>query len=64
MNVYAAAILDTHVHLWNPDRLSYPWLSQAPAISRAFTGDDFAAIHPTPVEAIFVEAGRDGRQGR
>ena len=55
-------VLDAHVHLWDPGRLSYPWLSQAPTINRAITGEDFAAIHPTPVEAIFVEAGRDTAQ--
>lgn len=55
-------ILDAHVHLWDPDRLSYPWLAEAPAINRAFTGDDFAALHRAPVEAVFVEAGRDSAQ--
>lgn len=55
-------ILDAHVHLWDPDRLSYPWLAEAPAIDRAFTGDDFAALHRAPVEAVFVEAGRDAAQ--
>jgi L-fuconolactonase len=57
-----APVLDAHVHLWDPDRLSYPWLAEAPAINRAFTGDDFAAIHPPGVEAIFVEAGREDHQ--
>jgi L-fuconolactonase len=52
-------IIDAHVHLWDPDRLSYPWLAEAPAINRAFTGEDFAAVVPEPVEAVFVEAGRD-----
>ncbi|NUR61820.1 MAG: amidohydrolase family protein [Catenulispora sp.] len=55
-------VLDAHVHLWDPNRLSYPWLAEAPAINRAFTGDDFAALHAEPVEAVFVEAGRDAAQ--
>lgn len=57
-----AAILDCHLHLWNPERLTYPWLNEAPDINRAFTADDFATIRPASVEAIFMEAGRDDRQ--
>ncbi|GLQ54841.1 amidohydrolase family protein [Devosia nitrariae] len=38
-------ILDTHLHLVYPERFSYPWLSGAPAINRAW-----------PVEAYFAEA--------
>ncbi|RME63007.1 MAG: amidohydrolase, partial [Caldilineae bacterium] len=30
------AYIDTHVHFWNPDHLTYPWLDQAPAIKRPF----------------------------
>jgi L-fuconolactonase len=62
MDLGTGPILDAHVHLWDPDRLSYPWLTEAPAIDRAFTGDDFAALHRAPVEAVFVEAGRDAAQ--
>jgi predicted TIM-barrel fold metal-dependent hydrolase len=38
-------IIDTHLHLIYPDRLSYPWLKGAPAINR-----------PWPVESYFAEA--------
>lgn len=62
MDARSFPIVDAHVHLWDPQRLSYPWLSEAPDIDRAFVGDDFAALHPAPVEAIFVEAGREARQ--
>lgn len=55
-------ILDSHVHLWDPGRLSYPWLAEAPAINRAFTGEHFAALRPAGLEAVFVEAGRDAGQ--
>ena len=57
-----ASILDCHVHFWDPDRLTYPWLDEVPTLNRAFTADDFAEYRPAPIEAIFVEAGRDERQ--
>ena len=62
MSVDTLPILDAHVHLWNPDVLSYPWLREVPDIDRALNGEDFAALHPAPVEAVFVEAGRENRQ--
>jgi L-fuconolactonase len=52
------APIDAHVHFWDPDRLSYPWLSGAPGINRRFTPQDFRHALPEPVDAIFVEAGR------
>lgn len=38
-------ILDTHLHLVYPERFSYPWLSDAPAINK-----------PWPIEAYWAEA--------
>jgi len=38
-------IIDTHLHLVYPDRLTYPWLSGAPAINR-----------PWPAETYWAEA--------
>ncbi|HTJ72533.1 MAG TPA: amidohydrolase family protein [Actinospica sp.] len=57
-----ASILDCHVHLWDPNRLTYAWLDEAPPLNRAFTADVFTAVRPASVEAIFMEAGRDERQ--
>ncbi|WP_405577569.1 amidohydrolase family protein [Streptomyces sp. NBC_01190] len=51
-------VIDSHVHFWDPRRLVYPWLAEAPPLNRPFTADDFAAAVPEPVEAVFVEAGR------
>src|SRR6185503_8984733 len=34
-------IIDTHLHLVYPDRFSYPWLEQAPAINRAWHFEDY-----------------------
>jgi L-fuconolactonase len=57
-----ASILDCHVHFWDPERLTYTWLREAPRLDKAFTPGDFAAFRPAPIEVIFVEAGRDERQ--
>lgn len=55
----ATAVLDSHVHFWDPRRLSYSWLSEAGSLNRPFEPDDFAALHSASVSAIFVEAGVD-----
>ncbi len=50
-------ILDTHLHLVYKDKLSYPWLSGAPAIDRQWTADDyFAEAVPLGIEgALHME---------
>lgn len=52
-------ISDTHVHLWDTNRFSYPWLSGQPKLNRPFLPDDYlAATGPLQVENIvFVECG-------
>lgn len=56
------AVLDSHVHFWDPRHIGYPWLSQAAALDRPFTPHDFAAVRSANASAIFVEAGADPRQ--
>lgn len=34
-------IIDTHVHLWDIDHLSYPWLSDVPMLNRSFLIEDY-----------------------
>jgi L-fuconolactonase len=34
-------IIDTHVHLWDPARLTYPWLGDLPILNRAYGMDDY-----------------------
>lgn len=34
-------LVDTHLHLWDPGRLHYPWLASVPAINRRHGIDDF-----------------------
>ena len=55
------AIVDSHVHLWDPTQIRYPWLDKLPALDRAFLPADFSAVTATvKVEkVIFVESGCD-----
>lgn len=39
----AQPIVDTHVHLWDPNHINYPWLAGVPAIDRPFVLEDFRA---------------------
>lgn len=56
------AVLDTHVHFWDPrGGIDYPWLQEVPPLDRPFTPDDFAAFRPAGTSVVFVEAGRAER---
>ena len=50
-------IVDTHVHLWHPKQLRYPWLKQVSALNRPYLLNDYAAAHGNlDVESIvFVQ---------
>jgi L-fuconolactonase len=50
-------IVDSHVHLWDLDRMSYPWLEDLPSIHETHRLEEYdAAIGDAPVEAlVFVE---------
>jgi L-fuconolactonase len=54
-------ILDSHVHFWNPTRLTYRWLDKVPILKRTWEPEHFAeASKGLEVEGIlFVECGRD-----
>jgi len=34
-------IIDTHLHLWDPTNLDYPWLKDVPQLNRAFLIEDY-----------------------
>lgn len=57
MTIGATPMIDSHVHLWDPERLSYPWLEQEPRINRRFDLNDLAAATGRiPLDGfIFVE---------
>jgi L-fuconolactonase len=55
----AQYIVDSHVHLWDPARLRYPWLTGLPALNRPFLPADFAAAGTAADigKWIFIECG-------
>lgn len=50
-------IVDTHVHLWHPKQLRYPWLKQVPLLNKPFLLKDYNdAIGDLEVESmVFVQ---------
>ena len=50
-------IIDTHLHIWDPNPLDYPWHADAPVLNRPFGLEDFdAARGATDVRAmVFLE---------
>jgi L-fuconolactonase len=59
MDAAITPVVDSHVHFWDPERISYPWLTEVPAIAQAHTPDQLAAEagSETPPELVFVQAG-------
>ncbi len=50
-------IIDAHIHLWNVERLDYPWLKDMPQINHSFLISDYKnAVKEYEVEGcVFVE---------
>ncbi|MFY8215585.1 MAG: amidohydrolase family protein [Chthoniobacterales bacterium] len=57
-------LIDTHLHLWDPDQFRYPWLAELPAFQRRFGIEDYldAAAGAGIQRAVFVECDVDGEQ--
>ena len=58
-------IIDTHLHLWDPNLISYPWLEpEAPSLNKKFLLEDYnKAIDKTPIEKmVFVQCECDRNQ--
>jgi len=57
-------IVDSHLHVWDTQRLSYPWLAAEPRLNRSFLLRDFDAdCVPVRVERmVFVQAECDFAQ--
>lgn len=54
-------IVDTHVHVWHPEVLNYPWLKSVPKLNRAFLPEDYRT-HCGPVQVdqmVFLECDLD-----
>ncbi len=52
-------LIDSHVHFWNPNHLTYGWVEGNPTLSRAWLPADYAAAtsEHTVAGMVFVEAG-------
>ena len=49
-------MIDSHLHFWNPEHLTYDWLQYVPAISGRMGPEEFAATGVPLEGAIFVQA--------
>ena len=54
-------IIDTHLHVWDPGKLDYPWLADIPLLNRPFLIDEYKkACGSVSVEMmVFVQAEAD-----
>ena len=58
-------IIDTHLHLWDPDLIPYPWLEpEAPSLNKKFLLEDYnKAIDNIPIDKmVFVQCECDQNQ--
>jgi len=54
-------IVDTHLHVWDTNKLRYPWLDDVPFLNRPYLPEDYReACGPVQVEKmVFVQAEAD-----
>lgn len=57
-------VIDTHLHLWDPRHIHYPWLADNALLNRAYLLDDYrAATQSIPIESmVFVQCEADFSQ--
>jgi len=57
-------IVDTHLHIWNLDRLSYPWLAAVPVLNRNYLIEEYRRVcGPVQVaKMVFLQAECDFAQ--
>lgn len=56
-------MLDSHLHLWDPDVLEYPWLRNDPALNKPFLPTDVPCAAMATNGVIFVQADCRDDQG-
>ncbi|CAN5429452.1 amidohydrolase family protein [soil metagenome] len=49
-------MIDSHLHLWDPDRLDYDWLHHVPPIAGRHGPQEWAALRSDIRQAVFVQA--------
>lgn len=49
-------MIDAHLHLWDPERLNYSWLSHLPSIAGRRGPEEWAATGSGVRQAVFVQA--------
>ena len=51
-------IVDAHLHLWNVNKISYPWLESNPILNKSYLIDDYRqACDPVQVDKmVFIQA--------
>ena len=57
-------IVDTHVHIWDPERLRYPWLDDVPFLNKPYliSGYREACAHIEVEKIVFLQAEVDFAQ--
>ncbi len=54
-------MIDTHLHLWDTERFTYPWLDDEPRLPRPLTGRELDTRTTDGRRVVLVEAGVDPR---
>ena len=54
----AEPVIDSHVHVWDPARVHYPWLAEVPLLDRRFDLSDIESEHDAAgvVAVVLVQA--------
>ena len=51
-----SALVDAHVHVWDPSLLSYPWFDDLPVLDRPFLPGDIDRAGGVVTDHVFVQA--------
>jgi len=59
-------IIDSHVHLWDPERLDYAWMADVPVLNRSFVPEDYqqACGNVQVEQMVFVQCDAVPNQGQ